>query len=174
MSYDYKHEDNTDVFIISSEKALYYATHIPSRSSRVISVTVNVVDTDYTLTGFVNFITPVSNNSIIRVTYAADEIIKVESSKIGASNAEYTVKANGISNLCRIAERESFPRSIPILRYYHVQEHTLYCDFYRCLLSHLQAEKFTVSFYAAISCFKLIPGKLLRQLNPEFVCSLSF
>lgn len=98
----------------------------------------------------------------------------VESSKIGASNAEYTVKANGISNLCRIAERESFPRSIPILRYYHVQEHTLYCDFYRCLLSHLQAEKFTVSFYAAISCFKLIPGKLLRQLNPEFVCSLSF
>ena len=168
MSYDYKHEDNTDVFIISSEKALHYAMHIPSRSSRVISVT------DYTLTGFVNFITPVSNNSIIRVTYAADEIIKVESSKIGASNAEYTVKANGISNLCRIAERESFPRSIPILRYYHVQEHTLYCDFYRCLLSHLQAEKFTVSFYAAISCFKLIPGKLLRQLNPEFVCSLSF
>ena len=81
LSYDYKHEDNTDVFIISSEKALHYAMHIPSRSSRVISVTVNGVDTDYTLTGFVNFITPVSNNSIIRVLMLLMKLLRLNHPK---------------------------------------------------------------------------------------------
>lgn len=96
LSYDYRKEGSRDRFVISTEKALHYAMHIPSRSSGIISLTVNGEETDYTLSRFVNFITPVNTHSVIEITYTDDEPIHIEASKTGGTDAEYTVTANGI------------------------------------------------------------------------------
>ena len=96
LSYDYKHEGDKDIFVISSQKALKFGMHIPSRSSKIISVKVNGVDTKYVLNRFVNFVTPVSSSSVVEVTYASDELIKMKAPETGGADTEYTVKANGI------------------------------------------------------------------------------
>lgn len=96
LSYDYRHGENRDIFVISSEKMLNYAMHIPSRSSKVISVKVNGIDTNYTLTRFVNFTAPAGNHAKIEIVYATDELIKIESSPVGGVDTGHTVKTNGI------------------------------------------------------------------------------
>ena len=96
FSYDYTHQDNRDIFILSSKKELSYVMHVPSRSSKIIRITVNGADTDYTLTRFVNFNTPAVNHAKIEITYADDELIQIETSKTGGVYTEHTVSANGI------------------------------------------------------------------------------
>ncbi len=70
--------------------------HVPTRSSKITSVKVNGTEvTDYTVDNFVNVKTPVGNSAVVEVTYANDEIAKVETKAVGGKNSDYTVKSNG-------------------------------------------------------------------------------
>ena len=95
LKYDYKYENNTDTFNVSTEKSLRYAMHIPARSSKIESVTVNGAAAEFTVDNFVNVTTPAGYSAQIKVTYANDEIAKIESSEIGGAGAEHTVRSNG-------------------------------------------------------------------------------
>ena len=55
VSYDYKYENNTDKFSVTSKENLSYEMHVPTRSSKITSVKVNGTEvTDYTVDNFVN------------------------------------------------------------------------------------------------------------------------
>ena len=55
VSYDYKYENNTDKFSVTSKSNLSYEMHVPTRSSKITSVKVNGTEvTDYTVDNFVN------------------------------------------------------------------------------------------------------------------------
>lgn len=96
VSYDYKYENNTDKFSVTSKENLSYEMHVPTRSSKITSVKVNGTEvTDYTVDNFVNVKTPVGNSAVVEVTYANDEIAKVETEAVGGKNSDYTVKSNG-------------------------------------------------------------------------------
>lgn len=96
VSYDYKYENNTDKFSVTSKANLSYEMHVPTRSSKITSVKVNGTEvTDYTVDNFVNVKTPVGNSAVVEVTYANDEIAKVETKAVGGKNSDYTVKSNG-------------------------------------------------------------------------------
>ena len=84
VSYDYKYENNTDKFSVTSKANLSYEMHVPTRSSKITSVKVNGTEvTDYTVDNFVNVKTPVGNSAVVEVTYANDEIAKVETKAVG-------------------------------------------------------------------------------------------
>ena len=97
LAYDYKYENNTDRFVVSTNGlgALSYAMHIPARSSKIESVAVNGAAAEYTVDGFVNVTTPAGESAVIEVKYADDEIAAVNAAEIGGTDAEYTVKSNG-------------------------------------------------------------------------------
>ncbi|MCI8521447.1 MAG: hypothetical protein HFE50_08140, partial [Clostridia bacterium] len=85
-----------DKFSVTSKENLSYEMHIPTRSSKITSVKVNGAEiTDYTVNNFVNVITPVASGAVIEVTYANDELAKIETEAVGGKNADYTVKSNG-------------------------------------------------------------------------------
>lgn len=96
LSYDFKYENDSDIFNISSEKSLSYVMHIPTRSSEIKSVKVNGNEvTDYTVDSYVNVSTPLGNKAIIEVTYGNDEIAEITSEEIGGTNSEYKISSNG-------------------------------------------------------------------------------
>lgn len=96
VSYDYKYENNTDKFSVTSKENLSYEMHIPTRSSKITSVKVNGTEvTDYTVDNFVNVTTPAAKSAVVEITYANDETAKIEAEGIGGKNADYTVKSNG-------------------------------------------------------------------------------
>ncbi len=113
LSYDFKYENNTDIFNISSEKELSYVMHIPARSSKIESVTVNGNAVEFTVDSFVNFATPISDNAEVAVRYADSEIAKTEAEEIGGTNSEYTVKSNG--TITNISDPQGVLAEIPQL-----------------------------------------------------------
>lgn len=96
VSYDYKYENGTDIFNVTSKENLSYEMHIPARSSKITSVKVNGAEVaDYTVDNFVNVTTPAATSAVVEVAYTGDETAKIEAESIGGKHADYTVKSNG-------------------------------------------------------------------------------
>ena len=114
LSYDYKYENNTDTFSVSTADSLQYQMHIPARSSKIESVKVNGIDvSDYTVDTFVNVTTPMGKEAVIEIKYADDEIAKVESDDVAGTNSSYTVSSNG--KIVEVSDPQGVISDIPEL-----------------------------------------------------------
>lgn len=96
LSYSYKHENNTDVFEITSANALEYELMIPTRSSTVKSVKVNGQKVQYELTDYVSFTTEALSNATVEIKYTDEETAKVIYNNTAAAKSEFTVGSNGV------------------------------------------------------------------------------
>ena len=96
LSYDFKHEDNTDKFEISSKEELSYDLHIPVRSSQIEEVRINgEIVTDYTVDDYVNVTTPVGTSASVEVKFGSTEKAEVTADNEVNTNSSYTITTNG-------------------------------------------------------------------------------
>lgn len=114
LSYNYKYEDNTDKFEISSQQALSYNLHIPVRSSKIEEVKVNgAAITDYTVDGYVNATTPIGTSATVTVKYGNNEKATVTAAEQADINSSYTITSDG--TIKSISDPQGVLNEIPAL-----------------------------------------------------------